>query len=136
MFQVEQLGAPYRALRVLKPLFFQETTKLGSSPLLQDLPRSVFLHHLYSRAPNELESPLQREKLTPKKYSLWLDFKEKSKFGKVSKLLWMIMLQRLVSKEIKDSALYILLFYNWTPRWLEIFQGLKDIDCQVSRKIG
>jgi hypothetical protein len=73
LFQVEQLGAPYRALRALKPLFFQETTKLGSSPLLQDLPRSVVLHHLYSRVPDELESPLQRTKLTPKQYSLWLD---------------------------------------------------------------
>lgn len=73
LFQVEQLGAPYRALRALKPLFFQETTKLGSSPLLQDLPRSVVLHHLFSRAPDELESPLQRTKLTPKQYSLWLD---------------------------------------------------------------
>ncbi|KAH9290341.1 hypothetical protein KI387_034458 [Taxus chinensis] len=73
MFQVEQLGAPYRALRALKPLFFQETSKLGSSPILQDLPRSVVLHHLYSRAPDELESPMQRTKLTPKQYSLWLD---------------------------------------------------------------
>uniref|UniRef100_A0A0D6QR93 Conserved oligomeric Golgi complex subunit 5 n=1 Tax=Araucaria cunninghamii TaxID=56994 RepID=A0A0D6QR93_ARACU len=73
LFQVEQLGAPYRALRALKPLFFQETSRIASSPLLQDLPCSVVLHHLYSRAPDELESPMQRTKLTPKQYSLWLD---------------------------------------------------------------
>ena len=82
LFQVEQLGAPYRALRALKPLFFQETTKLGSSSLLQDLPRSMVLHHLYSRALDELESPLQREKLTPKQYSLWLDSQEEEKIWK------------------------------------------------------
>lgn len=73
LFQVEQLGAPYRALRALKTLFFQETSKIESCPLLQDLPRSVVLHHLYSRAPEELESPMQRTKLTPNQYSLWLD---------------------------------------------------------------
>eukprot|EP00252_Welwitschia_mirabilis_P013777 TRINITY_DN3034_c0_g1_i3.p1 TRINITY_DN3034_c0_g1~~TRINITY_DN3034_c0_g1_i3.p1 ORF type:complete len:139 (+),score=25.71 TRINITY_DN3034_c0_g1_i3:256-672(+) len=73
LFPVEQLGGPYRALRALKPLFFQETSKLGNSPFLQDLPRSVVLHHIYSRAPDELESPMQKNKLTPKQYSLWLD---------------------------------------------------------------
>jgi conserved oligomeric Golgi complex subunit 5 len=37
------------------------------------LPSSVILHHLYSRGPDELQSPLQRNKLTPLQYSLWLD---------------------------------------------------------------
>ncbi|GAV79265.1 COG5 domain-containing protein [Cephalotus follicularis] len=73
LFPVEQLGAPYRALRAFRPLIFLETSQLGSSPLLQDLPPSVIFHHLYSRGPDELQSPLQRNKLTPLQYSLWLD---------------------------------------------------------------
>ncbi|KAH7578431.1 hypothetical protein ACOSP7_000298 [Xanthoceras sorbifolium] len=73
LFPVEQLGAPYRALRAFRPLIFLETSQLGESPLLQDLPPSVILHHLYSRGPDELQSPLQRNKLTHLQYSLWLD---------------------------------------------------------------
>ncbi|KAJ0051715.1 hypothetical protein Pint_01402 [Pistacia integerrima] len=73
LFPVEQLGAPYRALRAFRPLIFLETSQLGASPLLQDLPPSVILHHLYSRGPDELQSPLQRNKLTYLQYSLWLD---------------------------------------------------------------
>ncbi|KAK4278959.1 hypothetical protein QN277_016728 [Acacia crassicarpa] len=73
LFPVEQLGAPYRALRAFRPLIFLETSQLPSSPLLQDLPPNVILHHLYSRAPDELQSPLQRNKLTHLQYSLWLD---------------------------------------------------------------
>ncbi|KAJ0814116.1 putative oligomeric Golgi complex subunit 5 protein [Helianthus annuus] len=73
LFPVEQLGAPYRALRAFRPVIFLETSQLNGSPLLQDLPPSVILHHLYSRAPNELQSPMQRNKLSPLQYSLWLD---------------------------------------------------------------
>ncbi|KAE8718327.1 SKP1/ASK-interacting protein 16 isoform 1 [Hibiscus syriacus] len=73
LFPVEQLGAPYRALRAFRPLIFLETSQLGASPLLQDLPSSVILHHLYSRGPEDLQSPLQRNKLTHLQYSLWLD---------------------------------------------------------------
>ncbi|XP_077231975.1 Golgi transport complex protein-like protein isoform X1 [Tasmannia lanceolata] len=73
LFPVEQLGAPYRALRAFRPVIFLETSQLEGSPLLQDLPLSVLLHHLYSRGPEELQSPIQRNKLTPLQYSLWLD---------------------------------------------------------------
>ncbi|XWS35298.1 hypothetical protein CRYUN_Cryun21dG0114000 [Craigia yunnanensis] len=73
LFPVEQLGSPYRALRAFRPLIFLETSQLGASTLLQDLPPSVILHHLYSRGPEELQSPLQRNKLTHLQYSLWLD---------------------------------------------------------------
>lgn len=73
LFPVEQLGAPYRALRALRPIIFLETSQLGASPLLQNLPLSVILHHLYSQGPEELQSPMQRNKLTPLQYSLWLD---------------------------------------------------------------
>lgn len=73
LFPVEQLGAPYRALRAFRPVIFLETSQLEASPLLQDLHPSVILHHLYSRGPDELQSPLQRNKLTLLQYSLWLD---------------------------------------------------------------
>lgn len=73
LFPVEQLGAPYRALRAFRPVIFLETSQLEGSPLLQDLRPSIILHHLYSRGPDELQSPLQRNKLTPLQYSLWLD---------------------------------------------------------------
>ncbi|GER45088.1 conserved oligomeric Golgi complex subunit, partial [Striga asiatica] len=73
LFPVEQLGGPYRALRAFRPVIFLETSQLGSSPLLQDLPPSVVLHHIYSRGPEDLQSPLQRNKLTPLQYSLWMD---------------------------------------------------------------
>ncbi|MED6136348.1 Conserved oligomeric Golgi complex subunit [Stylosanthes scabra] len=73
LFPVEQLGAPYRALRAFRPLIFLETSQFASSPLLQDLPPNVIFHHLYTRGPDELQSPLQRNKLTPLQYSLWLD---------------------------------------------------------------
>ena len=73
LFPVEQLGAPYRALRAFRPVIFLETSQLAGSPLLQDLPPSVILHHLYSRGPDELQSPMQRNNLTPLQYSLWLD---------------------------------------------------------------
>lgn len=73
LFPVEQLGAPYRALRAFRPIIFLETSQLEASPLLQDLGPSIILHHLYSRGPDELQSPMQRNKLTPLQYSLWLD---------------------------------------------------------------
>ncbi|KAJ3676235.1 hypothetical protein LUZ60_003647 [Juncus effusus] len=76
LFPVEQLGPPYRALRAFRPIMFLETSQLESSPLIQDLPGHVLLHHLYSRGPDELESPLQRNKLSMEKYSLWLDSQE------------------------------------------------------------
>lgn len=73
LFPVEQLGAPYRALRAFRPVIFLDTSQLEASPLLQDLRPSTILHHLYSRGPEELQSPMQRNKLTPLQYSLWLD---------------------------------------------------------------
>ncbi|CAH9099143.1 unnamed protein product [Cuscuta epithymum] len=73
LFPVEQLGGPYRALRAFRPVIFLETSQLESSPLIQDLPPSVILHHLFSRGPDELQSPMQRNKLSPLQYSLWMD---------------------------------------------------------------
>ncbi|CAL9136907.1 unnamed protein product [Musa textilis] len=73
LFPVEQLGAPHRALRALRPVIFLEASQLGGSPLLKDLPSSMILHHLYYGAPNELRSALQRNKLAPVQNSLWFD---------------------------------------------------------------
>ncbi|KAL9229884.1 hypothetical protein vseg_005301 [Gypsophila vaccaria] len=73
LFPVEQLGAPYRALRAFRPVIFLDTAQLEASPLLHDLRPSTILHHLYSRGPDELQTPMQRNKLTPIQYSLWLD---------------------------------------------------------------
>ncbi|KAL9253236.1 Conserved oligomeric Golgi complex subunit 5-like protein [Drosera capensis] len=82
LFPVEQLGAHYRALRAFRPVIFLETSQLESSPLLQDLPPSVILHHLYSRGPDELLSPIQRNNLTPLRYSMWLDSQREDQIWK------------------------------------------------------
>ncbi|KAL4458763.1 hypothetical protein ABPG75_013628 [Micractinium tetrahymenae] len=73
LLPLEQLGAPARALRAFRRLLFLETTEVEGSPLLRELPRPEVLHHLYSRAPPQLESPHSRSGLTPAQYSLWLD---------------------------------------------------------------
>eukprot|EP00898_Chlorokybus_atmophyticus_P001187 jgi/Chlat1/2069/Chrsp17S02540 len=73
IYPVEKLGAPYRALRAFRPLIFLETHQLESSPLLQELPASAVLHHLFTRGPDELQSPHRRAGLTAAQYSLWLD---------------------------------------------------------------
>lgn len=70
---VDALGAPYRALRAFRPLLFLEVSQLSQSPLLSELPPSVVLHHAYTRAPAELQSPYTRASLTPAQYSAWLD---------------------------------------------------------------
>ncbi|CAN6934084.1 unnamed protein product [Brassica oleracea] len=82
LFPVEQLGAPYRALRAFRPFIFLETSEMGSSPLIQDLPPSIVLHHLYTRGPDELESPMQKNRLSAKQYSLWLDNQKEDQIWK------------------------------------------------------
>ena len=65
LFPVEQLGAPFRVVRAFRPLLFLETAAVRDSPLRKELPPSVVLHHLYSRAPAELQSPHARNGLSP-----------------------------------------------------------------------
>lgn len=62
---LEAVGAPHRALRAFRPLLFLETPALRGSLLLQALPPSVVLHHLYSRAPPALQSPHSRSGFSP-----------------------------------------------------------------------
>lgn len=65
LLPLEQLGAPARALRAFRRLLFLEAAQVEGSPLLRELPRPEVLHHLYSRAPPQLESPHARSGLTP-----------------------------------------------------------------------
>jgi uncharacterized membrane protein YgcG len=69
----ESLGAPYRALRALRPFLFLQVEGVLASPLLEDLPPVAVLLHLYSHAPKELATPYQRAGLAPPQYSAWLD---------------------------------------------------------------
>ncbi|KAF9590055.1 hypothetical protein IFM89_030367 [Coptis chinensis] len=116
LFPVEQLGAPYRALRAFRPVIFLETSQFGASPLLQDLPPSVILHHLYSRGPEELQSPIQRNKLTPLQYSLWMDSQGEDQIWKGIKATLDDYAVKVRSRGTRNSALYILLCLDWDHR--------------------
>ena len=65
IWPLDTLGAPTAMLRALRPLLFLDTAALGGSPLLGQLPASCVVHHLYSRAPAELQGPHQRSGLNP-----------------------------------------------------------------------
>ena len=84
---LEHIGTPLRVLQAFWALLFLDTAAISDSPLaqvrhvsgicmsslLQALPPSVVLHHLYSGAPQALQSPHTRSGFTPAQYSLWLD---------------------------------------------------------------
>uniref|UniRef100_A0A8C4EHA0 Conserved oligomeric Golgi complex subunit 5 n=1 Tax=Dicentrarchus labrax TaxID=13489 RepID=A0A8C4EHA0_DICLA len=58
--RVSDLGKPYRMLRSFRPLLFQTSELIASSPAVGDLiPYSTLLHFLLTRAPSELKSPHQ-----------------------------------------------------------------------------
>ncbi|KAM4712073.1 conserved oligomeric Golgi complex subunit 5 [Anableps anableps] len=72
--RVSDLGKPYRMLRSFRPLLFQTSELIASSPAVGDLiPYSTVLHFLFSRAPSELKSPHQRAEWSIARYSQWLD---------------------------------------------------------------
>ncbi|XP_047245427.1 conserved oligomeric Golgi complex subunit 5 [Girardinichthys multiradiatus] len=72
--RVSDLGKPYRMLRSFRPLLFQTSELIASSPALGDLiPYSTVLHFLFTRAPPELKSPHQRAEWSIARYSQWLD---------------------------------------------------------------
>ncbi|PWA22168.1 hypothetical protein CCH79_00019332 [Gambusia affinis] len=90
--RVSDLGKPYRMLRSFrsvpsdckllpylynkepKPLLFQTSELIASSPAVGDLiPYSTVLHFLFTRAPSELKSPHQRAEWSIARYSQWLD---------------------------------------------------------------
>uniref|UniRef100_A0A8P4K6G4 Conserved oligomeric Golgi complex subunit 5 n=1 Tax=Dicentrarchus labrax TaxID=13489 RepID=A0A8P4K6G4_DICLA len=72
--RVSDLGKPYRMLRSFRPLLFQTSELIASSPAVGDLiPYSTLLHFLLTRAPSELKSPHQRAEWSIARYSQWLD---------------------------------------------------------------
>ncbi|KAM4569159.1 conserved oligomeric Golgi complex subunit 5 [Odontesthes bonariensis] len=72
--RVSDLGKPYRMLRSFRPLLFQTSELIASSPAVGDLiPYSTLLHFLFTRAPSELKSPNQRAEWSVARYSQWLD---------------------------------------------------------------
>ncbi|XP_034381715.1 conserved oligomeric Golgi complex subunit 5 [Cyclopterus lumpus] len=72
--RVSDLGKPYRMLRSFRPLLFQTSELIASSPAVGDLiPYSTLLHFFLTRAPSELKSPHQRAEWSIARYSQWLD---------------------------------------------------------------
>ncbi|XP_030636205.1 conserved oligomeric Golgi complex subunit 5 [Chanos chanos] len=72
--RVSDLGKTYRLLRSFRPLLFQTSELIASSPAVGDLiPYSTVLHFLFTRAPPELKSPHQRAEWSIARYSQWLD---------------------------------------------------------------
>ena len=65
VYPLDRLGLPFNILRAFRRLLFLETSEVPTSPLLRELPPSVVLHHLYSRAPAALQSPHVRDNFTP-----------------------------------------------------------------------
>uniref|UniRef100_G3Q6C8 Conserved oligomeric Golgi complex subunit 5 n=1 Tax=Gasterosteus aculeatus aculeatus TaxID=481459 RepID=G3Q6C8_GASAC len=72
--RVSDLGKPYRMLRSFRPLLFQNSELIASSPAVGDLiPYSTLLHFFFCRAPSELKSPHQATEWSVARYSQWLD---------------------------------------------------------------
>ncbi|XP_019955516.2 conserved oligomeric Golgi complex subunit 5 [Paralichthys olivaceus] len=72
--RVSDLGKPYRMLRSFRPLLFQTSELIASSPAVGDLiPYSTLIHFFFTRAPSELKSPHQRAEWSVARYSQWLD---------------------------------------------------------------
>ncbi|XP_076023606.1 conserved oligomeric Golgi complex subunit 5 [Genypterus blacodes] len=72
--RVSDLGKPYRMLRSFRPLLFQTSELIASSPVVGSLiPYSTLLHFFFTRAPSELKSPHQRAEWSIARYSQWLD---------------------------------------------------------------
>ncbi|KAJ7407104.1 component of oligomeric golgi complex 5 [Willisornis vidua] len=72
--RVSDLGRSYRQLRSFRPLLFQTSEHIASSPALGEvIPFSIILQFLFTRAPPELKSPFQRAEWSIARYSQWLD---------------------------------------------------------------
>ncbi|XP_068022999.1 conserved oligomeric Golgi complex subunit 5 isoform X3 [Melanerpes formicivorus] len=72
--RVADLGMSYRQLRSFRPLLFQTSEHIASSPALgKVIPFSTALQFLFTRAPPELKSPFQRAEWSIARYSQWLD---------------------------------------------------------------
>jgi len=75
-------GDAYKQLRALRPLMHRELNEfVGGDAATQQtpcpeafiLPPSVVMHHLFSRAPSDMQSPHVNARMTLAQYSEWLD---------------------------------------------------------------
>ncbi|GCB61135.1 hypothetical protein scyTo_0006992, partial [Scyliorhinus torazame] len=72
--RVSDLGKSYRLLRSFRPLLFQTSEHISTSPAVGDIvPYSTILHFLFTRAPADLKPPHQRAEWSVARYSQWLD---------------------------------------------------------------
>ncbi|XP_044279223.1 conserved oligomeric Golgi complex subunit 5 isoform X2 [Varanus komodoensis] len=72
--RVSDLGKSYRLLRSFRPMLFQTSEHIASSPAVGEIiPFSTVIQFLFTRAPPELKSPFQRAEWTVARYSRWLD---------------------------------------------------------------
>uniref|UniRef100_A0A8C5V082 Conserved oligomeric Golgi complex subunit 5 n=1 Tax=Microcebus murinus TaxID=30608 RepID=A0A8C5V082_MICMU len=72
--RVSNLGKSYRMLRSFRPLLFQTSENVANSPTLGDIiPFSIIIQFLFSRAPAEMKSPLQKAEWSHARFSQWLD---------------------------------------------------------------
>lgn len=69
-----EYGAPFQVLKAMRPLLFQTPEQISQSSVLGTIvPYSVVLHHLFSRAPTDLQSPYQSSGWSISRYSRYLD---------------------------------------------------------------
>ncbi|XP_004365523.2 hypothetical protein CAOG_00652 [Capsaspora owczarzaki ATCC 30864] len=72
--RLADMGQPYRAMRAFRPILFMDASHIANASAVGDaLSVSTALHHLFSRGPDEMQSPHVRAQMTPLKYSQWLD---------------------------------------------------------------
>ncbi|XP_069317806.1 conserved oligomeric Golgi complex subunit 5 isoform X2 [Eulemur rufifrons] len=72
--RVSNLGKSYRMLRSFRPLLFQTSENVANSPTLGDIiPFSIVIQFLFTRAPAEMKSPLQKAEWSHARFSQWLD---------------------------------------------------------------
>ena len=86
----EHFGAPYQALWAFWPVIFLETSQLGASPLLQDLPPRAYFTFFSPKGQMSCSCPCKGTNLHH--YSIhcgWI-LKGRIKSGEVSRLLWLI----------------------------------------------
>jgi len=62
----------FKAAKAFKSLVLLPTESIDGSPLLREVPDRVLLHHLYSRAPQDLSTPAKRASLNAAQYASWL----------------------------------------------------------------
>ncbi|ELR14443.1 golgi family protein, putative [Acanthamoeba castellanii str. Neff] len=82
---LKDLGGPYKELRALRPLIFREKDQILGSPELESLSMTTAMHHMFSRAPEELLSPHVRAGWSIAKYSKWLDEQQEAEVWKLIK---------------------------------------------------